>query len=60
MTPKPTATEVLHEDMPPEEREEFLKAVQQALDEKGPGIPFEKVKRWLLSWGTANELPPPE
>ena len=23
-------------------------------------VPFESVRRWLLSWGTKEELPPPE
>lgn len=26
----------------------------------GRVISHEAVKRWLLSWGTENELPPPE
>jgi hypothetical protein len=24
------------------------------------GVPWEDVKAWMLSWGTANELPPPK
>jgi len=25
----------------------------------GKGVPHEQVRRWLLSWGTDDELPPP-
>ena len=41
---------------------EFLAAVEEGLaDAKaGRSIPYEKIRRWLLSWGTENELPPPE
>jgi len=40
---------------------EFLAAVDQGLAEikAGKGIPYAKVRRWLLSWGSDNELPPP-
>jgi hypothetical protein len=24
------------------------------------GVPWEEVKTWIQSWGTANELPPPK
>jgi hypothetical protein len=24
------------------------------------GIPWDEVKAWMESWGTANELPPPK
>jgi predicted transcriptional regulator len=26
----------------------------------GRGVPYENVRRWLLSWGTESELHPPE
>ncbi len=26
----------------------------------GRSTPYEDARRWLLSWGTENELPPPE
>jgi hypothetical protein len=26
----------------------------------GRSIPYEEVRKWVLSWGTDNELPPPE
>jgi len=37
-------------------------AVAEALAdvEAGRMIPHEEMRRWLLSWGTDNELPPPE
>lgn len=28
--------------------------------EAGRTISWEAVERWLLSWGTPNELPPPQ
>ena len=39
----------------------FEKAVREGLAslDAGKGIPYEKIRRWLLSWGTKNELPPP-
>jgi hypothetical protein len=42
--------------------EEFLAAVQEGIADADAGrmIPYEKIRRWLLSWGTENELPPPE
>ena len=26
----------------------------------GRGVPWPEVRRWIQSWGTLNELPPPE
>lgn len=42
--------------------EAFAAAVREGLAdaENGRTIPYEDVRRWLLSWGTENELPPPE
>jgi len=39
----------------------FVKAVQEgvAAADAGQTIPYEAVRRWLLSWGTEAELPPP-
>jgi predicted transcriptional regulator len=39
----------------------YVKAIEEAQADVDAGrtIPFEKVRRWLLSWGTAKELPPP-
>jgi len=49
-------------EMLPEERAEFLRAVDEGLADADAGrtISFEKIRRWLLSWGTDHELPPPE
>jgi predicted transcriptional regulator len=49
--------------MTPEVEDAALEAaVSQGLAslEAGHGIPYEDVRRWLLSWGADNELPPPE
>ena len=58
MTGEPENHETV--ELSPEERAELRRAVREALDDPRPSIPFEKVKKWLLSWGTENELPPPE
>ena len=44
------------------EEAEYLAAVDAAIAEAdaGKGIPYEKIRRWLLSWGTDKELPPPK
>ncbi len=44
------------------EAAEFEKAVRQGLAslDEGRGIPYAKIRRWLLSWGTKSELPPPK
>jgi len=40
----------------------FSAAVKEGIDDADAGrtIPYDDVRRWLLSWGTENELPPPE
>jgi predicted transcriptional regulator len=40
----------------------FLAAVEEGLAdaEYGRTVPYEKVRRWLLSWGTDKELPSPK
>lgn len=40
----------------------FVAAVEagQASLDSGRGIPYEDVRRWMLSWGTEKKLPPPE
>jgi predicted transcriptional regulator len=40
----------------------FREAVEDGLTSLNAGrsLPYEKVRRWLLSWGTDKELPPPE
>jgi len=47
---------------PQDDDAEFLAAVDQGLAEikAGKGVAYAKVRRWLLSWGTDNELPPPK
>jgi hypothetical protein len=46
----------------PEDRAAYLAAVDEGLAdaEAKRTVPFEKVRRWLLSWGTDQELPPPK
>jgi predicted transcriptional regulator len=48
-------------DSPNHDRE-FLDAVDEGLaDAKaGRSVPYAQVRRWLLSWGSDKELPPPE
>ena len=36
-----------------------VEAGQVSLD-AGRSLPYEQVRRWLLSWGTDKERPPPE
>ena len=40
--------------------DEIAIAEAQADIAAGRVIPYEEVRRWLLSWGTDHELPPPE
>lgn len=45
------------------ERRAYLAAIDEAIkeaDESGEFVSGEKVIEWLESWGTENELPPPE
>jgi predicted transcriptional regulator len=54
-TPKPASP-------PNEDDRAFMQAVEdgrRSLD-AGRSLPYEKVRRWLLSWGTDKEVPPPE
>jgi predicted transcriptional regulator len=48
---------------PPASDDALLRdAVEEGLKslDAGRNLPYEKVRRWLLSWGTDKELPPPE
>ncbi|WP_290799007.1 hypothetical protein [Asticcacaulis sp.] len=47
---------------PSEDQSECLSAVKAGLRslEAGQSVPYEKVRRWLLSWGTPSELSKPE
>jgi len=52
------------EKIRPQDRDtaEFEKAVHEGIAslDAGKGIPYTKIRKWLLSWGTKNELPPPK
>ena len=43
-------------------RTEKLRAIREAREsiEKDGTIPFEEIEAWVNSWGTPNELPPPQ
>ena len=45
-----------------EDNEAYWDEVQRIADEteRDGGIPLEDVVRWVESWGTESELPPPE
>ena len=45
-----------------EDNEAHWQDVRRIADEtlRNGGIPLEDVIRWVESWGTENELPPPE
>jgi predicted transcriptional regulator len=49
---------------PPDDAEDvaFRQAVTEGIVslDAGRSVPYEAARRWLLSWGTENELPPPE
>jgi predicted transcriptional regulator len=49
-------------NMSPEELAEFLAAVEEGMADVAAGrtISAEAVRRWIESWDTDNELPPPE
>jgi predicted transcriptional regulator len=55
-----------HSDTVPEqdeqERAAFEAAVREGLADSAARrvTPYEKVRRWLLSWGSESELPPPQ
>lgn len=56
MTPNPN-------HMPDEtDTEAFVAAVERGLASADAGrtVPYEDVRKWLLSWGTKDELPKPE
>lgn len=46
---------------PDDDTADFVEAVQDgvAAADAGRSVPYELVRRWLLSWGTDAELPPP-
>ena len=46
---------------PQDEDDALAVAVESGLEslDAGRSLPYEDVRRWLLSWGTDQELPPP-
>ncbi len=48
--------------LPDDDSAAEIAAVKEGLADADAGrtIPYEDVRRWLLSWGTDSELPPPE
>jgi predicted transcriptional regulator len=52
--PKPTSSPNADDRALTEAVEDGLKSL-----DAGRSLPYEKVRRWLLSWGTDKELPPP-
>jgi predicted transcriptional regulator len=55
-----TSNPAIHTDDP--DTEAFTAAIKQGLASADAGrtVPYEDVRKWLLSWGTENELPKPE
>lgn len=49
-------------DQDAQDRAEYLAAVDEGLADAKAGrtVSYEKVRRWLLSWGGNKELPPPQ
>jgi predicted transcriptional regulator len=58
---KASATERDALGLTPEQNAALLESAARgrAQFEAGEGIPGVEVSRWLRSWGTENELPPP-
>lgn len=58
MAPKPAPAS----DRDTKDRAEYLAAVDEGLADAKAGrtVPYEKIRRWLLSWGSGKELPPPK
>lgn len=56
------AVQVTHVVMPDDEMAAFDAAVEEGIAAANAGrtIRYEDVRRWLLSWGTDKDLPPPE
>lgn len=47
---------------PEAERAAYADAVREGITDADAGrtVPYEDVRRWVLSWGTDDELPPPD
>ena len=52
----------LADEMADEERAALLAAVEEGIADSAAGgtIPYERVRRWLLSWGSRKEITPPK
>ena len=48
--------------LPDDDSAAEIEAVKEGLADADAGrtVSYEDVRRWLLSWGTDSELPPPE
>lgn len=61
--PSPQPTDPLETEAEPKAQqaeEDRLLDEAEAEAERVGTIPFEEVEAWIRSWGTPNELPPPE
>jgi predicted transcriptional regulator len=57
MAAKSQSTQSMRQD-----NKEYLEAVDEGLADVKAGrtVSYEKIRRWLLSWGSDKELPPPK
>ena len=57
---RPKSTPAVGQDT--NDRAEYLAAVDEGLIDAKAGriVPYEKIRRWLLSWGRDKELNPPK
>ncbi len=48
--------------LPDDETAAYVAAIKEGVADGDAGrvIAYDDVRRWLLSWGTEHELPPPE
>ncbi len=55
------ADRLIKRETPDPEAEAFLAAVQEGIDDADAGrtVPYEGIRRWLLSWGVDRELRSP-
>jgi len=53
--------EATSEPVPGADEQAFRAAVADGIVDAASGrtVPYEDVRRWLVSWGTKDELPPP-
>ena len=51
----------VHSKAATEDEAAFAAAAQEGIEaaDAGRTLPYEDVRRWMLSWGTPEELPPP-